>query len=301
MISSDISNLNLSRIYNFFTSNGIIKYAVVYEESNQLNGQLMTKFRGPLEIIKINPKEQLSRQLFPDQVENLNGYQYRLLINTNSSQSKNRIFYRVLFLFAAISRKQNATVKIISRPAVRPVLMIPYGSRNFDAYVSTKLAALKHPHSILLYNRNKYCMLIPKVKRFLQTTYALLAKYDRSTQIHFIIVSLGLIIVWKLFKNHGAVESMLMFEMKLFSIYVGQAASFNRKNRRILLLMLQIIVFMLIVMNVFSQRVIGLALSNPHEDVGFQASFGVFEAIPGAMFMVDTAINYIFSGNFCYN
>lgn len=104
-----------------------------------------------------------------------------------------------------------------------------------------------------------------------------------------------MLVAWKLFKGKEAGGSAGLFVLESFGQYHGQPQQFSRQNHPMLTILLQITVFTTIVMSVYHQRMIGLTLANPHEEVGIETSYKLFMESTDSKMMVDAVLKPVMS------
>lgn len=290
------SKADIHNVSKFFTKRGVLDFAFIYDENSKIVVQKLEKFNGQLEILK-NAKQ--AKTIFPDKLKDLQGYEYRIIWTAKSANKTNRINLRTFKLFKAISKVQNAKVKFLRQKLNLEnsfnYLEGPYGLRKADFVVNKAIKREKYPNPTILYNRNSFCVTIPKIRIDEGIKFSRMIQFDRSSKILLIIMWIALPIIWRLYQGRGAYESTLDFIVKFYAIFYGQSQSFSRKNRLILKILAQILIFMTFVCSIYSQRFIGIVLSNPDSALGLESSHSIFMRKSDTILMVDSILDPIMS------
>ncbi|CAG9810176.1 unnamed protein product [Chironomus riparius] len=295
IITTDIAGLNTQKITRFLTNHGILNFAAIQEDKEVILAQRTETFMGDPVTIKIINHRNLTKHLFPHKLKNLNGYKYKIFMATSNLNRTNRIVQRISRLFRAIGQVQNSGRNLTTQNADgRWFPFAPYGFRKTDFLVGAEFSKARHPNSIPLYNRASFCASIPKVMRFSTVRYKLLTEYDAASMVCIIVSSLALLIIWKLYKGSDSGGSV-NFALKLYGQYHGQSQQFSRQNPRMLTILIQIINFTTIVLSVYNQRMIGLTLANPHENVGIETSYKLFMDSTSSKMMIDAVLEPVMS------
>lgn len=210
--------------------------------------------------------------VFPDKINNLNGYAYKLILSEHPPRLTwtTEFFGIDIEILAIIAKKQNANLKVeffidslhsqsiefarslMNQKEADLVLSSTYsyaGDTVFQKLVNT-------------YDQNGFCALIPIPSRLTFLDF-LLTPYDSlSWSLMFMSIAVcGL--VWKLLqKRLNNSNSALHFVFGVIANFLGQSIPF-RHNRRIQVFLLQLCILMTFIMgNVYQSIIIAFMISS---------------------------------------
>lgn len=259
--------LNHMAKFMFLTTNGqshtflrgfsyicsIYNSIIAYVNPNGINITVIDPFKDKVEIkgsIEVlNPSD----EFYYDRLKNLNGYAYRIvaynLIGEVYIDRNDRIIGKFLPFTQMLAEKQNASINVhaLTNTDLRHLTKLFLSiilKRQIDLSIN-KVVKSKNGKKLLIYEENSFCAMIPLPPKvtFYRTT--LIEPFDNATWIFFAITVTACVLVWRLFKGRGAVESHWRLMFGMFALSLGQGVNFSRNNRTVLTIMLQFIVAMI--------------------------------------------------------
>ncbi|KAL7011149.1 hypothetical protein ACKWTF_014122 [Chironomus riparius] len=289
IVISDAAKLNPQNIQKFLNSNGIQNFAIIAEESGSVAVQRPETLNGEVKVVKELQKPHISRQIYPDKLKNLQGYKYEVAIDFRSypiTCRHNRIFQRTSHLFRTIARHQNATLKLIR---VRD--STTFNKHKFDFFLDAMFSFERQATSSMLFNSNRFCILMPKVNKFTARELLSPQKTDLLVSICLSVIYVSIFVIWRLFKGRGAVEAPDQIVFKFLGAFNGQSAHFSRKNRLVLRILIQLMMIMSIFTNIINQWNIGTSLAYPQGELSLKDTYKIFADHKDSKIAVDAIMD----------
>ncbi|KAG5679860.1 hypothetical protein PVAND_009397 [Polypedilum vanderplanki] len=256
LTSSKNTKLSKTAAENF-PQLGIFNFAIIHSENSSIFTTISNHFTNTSSTEQLKP---LTEKLFPDKLKNLNGYHYRIivhhlmsysLINEENSDfvAKNR------YLIDIICQLQNAKVDYNILPSVNVFdtieqLEMLINNRQMDLTLSEPLKMSIEGSRVITFEEKALCAIAP----YGQKPKDVIRIFIDGWFLGALGISfLSVMIIWRLYQNRGAVESHWEIFFILFKFLHGQSSEIKRKNRKILLFMMQLIIFMMLVLNTVYQ------------------------------------------------
>ncbi|CAG9810175.1 unnamed protein product [Chironomus riparius] len=270
IVTSDAAKLNPQNIQKFLNSNGIQNFAIIAEEGGSVAVQRPETFNGEVKVVKELQKPHISSQIYPDKLKNLQGYKYKVAIDFRSypiTSRHNRIVQRISHLFRTIAKLQNATFKI-TRVKDEGTLK----EQKFDFTLNSMYSLEPQATSSVLYNKNSFCILLPKVNKHIAQLIAPLST-DYYVVMCLIVTYVCIFVIWKLYKSRGAVELPGVIIFKIFGAYNGQGADFSQDNRLVLKILIQFMMIMAVFTMILNQWSVGNSLAYPKNQMSLKDTY----------------------------
>lgn len=183
--------------------------------------------------------------LYPDILKDLRGYNYRVLVYHEEPRvliNESYVKSQFVDFLLAVGRKQNAGFNLIQPVNVEASVEF-FENRLVDLTLNTGIIFMSSKDTKLFtYEETGYCALIPKSKMiFFKLLLAQPFNWKIWTALFSSIAVFA--VIWRLFKNFGAIDSVWRVLAGISATFVGQSLEF-RNNRRILTILLQIFIIL---------------------------------------------------------
>jgi hypothetical protein len=251
-ISSQL--LTAKHAAKFFTAYSILNFVTIVSHNDKIFIGIQ---KSKSDLFKMT-SDATKQQLFNDKLSDLNGYNYRVMIfdtGMDIRMSENHQLRGLYLPFLDIlMQKQKTKVKftICTSNSVHECIKSIYQliiRSQVDLILSTQMNLNFPTKKLYLSEETAHCVLIPKSPPISLTQMVLIEPFDVTTWICLIITIITILVVWRLFKNYGARDTPENILFQHFAQFVGQGVNFHPENRRILVIMTQITIFMLFVLS----------------------------------------------------
>ncbi|CAG9811263.1 unnamed protein product [Chironomus riparius] len=237
--SSSINNrINILQVFTYY---GFLNVATVHKtSSNDVQYSIVKSLAGDVEFLT-NPQD--SNSVFPDKLQNMHGYNYRVVLFQQKPivnlYDSTRVPKMMHFLHA-IKKIQNSgtTFKILSNSSYFDGF---WENREMDLTLNTAVVIDIQEPKLLTYEKKGYCIMAPIPQKVKFSDIILHKPFDGLTWILFALSIACSVAVWRLFYGRGAVDSHWQLAVGIFMMFIGQGADFSRKNRFVLAVLLNII------------------------------------------------------------
>jgi len=267
-------NSQVGRIAStFFSQVGIINFGLLYEKDMEVSVEVSNHFTSSTTVLRgtsleasgKNSWKGISSKIFPDKLQNLNGYTYKVAYhhgmsfanyrykNSHNLKAKNKYF------FETVAKLQNANVTylIINRTESKPLedkLSNMIRKRQIDATLSESMLSGPSYKNIWTYDEHAVCAMIPYSMNLMNFVmkFSIFVE-DLTARLYIIFLFLLTLLVWRLYKGHGAIDSITKIFFVIYAYYIGNHMPTSPNNRMVLQIMLQVIMFAMFFIRTLSE------------------------------------------------
>jgi hypothetical protein len=138
--------------------------------------------------------------------------------------------------------------------------------REMDLTINTGVV-IDHPEPKLqTYMESNYCALIPLPPKTSFFQSIIFEPFDDWTWLFLGITMTCSVAVWWIFKGRGAVDTPWLLGYGMFVMFIGQGVDFSRQNRRVLIILLQLIIVMIWILSNAYEGVITSFMIQPFQE-----------------------------------
>jgi len=159
-------------------------------------------------------------------------------------------------------------IKTIDHHTIQKTLDNLINDQQLDATVSESGLSSQNTSKILTYDENAVCVMVPNSLK-IEVFGLKLIDFSKNNvrKLLVVLVVMSFMVVWRLYKNHGAIDSLNRVIFICFSHLTGQAVRINENNRRILLIILQTALLMIIfIKNFFECHITSMAIDGRYDE-----------------------------------
>ncbi|KAL7035837.1 hypothetical protein ACKWTF_008582 [Chironomus riparius] len=291
LIVTSTRNSQLGQVAStFFPKVGIFNFGLVYEKDEDIFVEVSNHFTNSTAILNAtslsasrkNPWKGISSKIFPDKLKNLNGYTYRIAYHHGMSYAhyipeNEKLVAKNQNFFKSVADLQNATLEFILIMAteqhdIQPVMENLILNQKMDVTISESRLTSPNTSKIFTYDEIAVCAMIPKSLKIEIAGLKLIDfRKNYTRKLLTILLVSSFMIVWRLYKNRGAVDSTWRIAFVGFAHFTGHHIKISRNNRRILLILLQTALFMAIFIKNFYECHISSIAINRKVDAKFES------------------------------
>ena len=284
--AQDYKTTRNTEVFSFFDHIGVTNAVLIYQERNLLKAVISNQFlKKPYALKDLSKID----KVFPDKLANLN-YCYKI---SGCNQLPRLLIVRdelvgvEMMVLETILRKQNAKVCMVKTmlnykftELMESLRLMETGEIDFspNTFYDDSTSSLRYfERKINTYDENGYCALIPIPPRLSLLSF-LLAPYDVTSWI-LLFLSLSIsAFVWKLLRRPSpSSDSTLHFLFGIIAFFFGNSIPF-RHNRRMQVVLLQLIIFMTFIMGNAYQSLIISLMSSSRDGVRFKTFDEMFSS-----------------------
>jgi len=223
-------------ILQAFFFNGFWNVVLAYESVKGIEYETIKPYGNQYKIITItNPSD--SSLIFPDKLNNLEGFEYQVVSVNNVSSSYISSF--MIHFLHAIKNQQNSTFKLL---ILKDTVMMDYWRRRKMHLLISVSTVIDSPEPTLMtYEEKSYCALVPIPQKASFILLFITKPFDRFTWMLIALSVVCSVAVWRIFRGRGAVDSHWKVAAVMFMIFIGQGLEFSRRNRTVLLILVHLI------------------------------------------------------------
>jgi hypothetical protein len=189
---------------------------------------------------------------FFDKLKNLYNYQLKIVLYEQMlvvGYSNGNIKVKLLPFLDILEMKMNAQIKIVFNKNMSPHNLMNLSlRRQIDLTLNNQITLFTHSRRLLTYEEKAHCFLIPKSAQVSYVQTVLAKPFDSATWIGIVVSILALVITWRIFRTFGAIDSSSHILFAAYAFFIGQSVVLNSRNRLILVILLQIMVFMMFIL-----------------------------------------------------
>lgn len=241
--------IRLEYILTSLSSHSILNYAILYESKNIIMCIFMETVKGNL-IATADISN--SQDIFYDKLKNLYGLAYKIPLCSEPPRVyfHNREVKSAMMTFMTVVAKlQNAVIKLYLLDDCFEILKF-WKNRWMDLSLNTAISVSDASDpKLLTYEESGFCALIPLPQKKSLTQVIFTEPFDIYTWLCLLLSIVSSAVVWRMFRRHGAVDSHWLLIYGILVMFIGQGVDFSRKNRLVLGILLQSVVFMIFVLN----------------------------------------------------
>lgn len=254
------SNITVRQyIQSYFTISGISNIIQIFEHKNSIYVETFFRNGSPKNSVKnlknLNLKE---INLYPDKLTDLLGFPLEIVIHEQSSFSKiieKKFFSSRLHFIETVAVKLNATLKYKFLDVKNVTnffheISLMDAKQEFHLVLNNRVSSKYNSTKLMTYEQFAYCFAIPKDKIVLSfmSKLSLVNSFETNIWISLTVTWITTLIIWRFFKNRGAVDSHWHLMFKLLAHFLGQSVSMGI-NRRVLMILVQLWIFMMVVIS----------------------------------------------------
>ncbi|CAG9811086.1 unnamed protein product [Chironomus riparius] len=185
--------------------------------------------------------------IFPDKLRNMFGYPYKVYVYSQIPKliiSHGRPLTPLAHFMSAVQKIQNATVlyKVLKHETL---LKNVWMDRLMDLTLNTGYKFYTSEPKLMTYEDSGYCALIPLPSETSYSQLIFIKPFDGLTWLFLALTMACSVTVWWMFQGRGAVDSPRLLVYGMFVMFIGQGVDFSRKNRLVLIILLQLIIVMI--------------------------------------------------------
>ena len=266
---------DLERFYEPFLNFNINKYLRIanFELIGKVDGKLKAISYNPFKksIFTVNTNDTNVDVAFPDKLQNLYGYKYRILFAASTSPRltliKGQLFGPDVLFLKVWADKRNATVEI-ARISNSEELSMEFSKKTADILLNTDILhtfLFKKRTSINTFDTDGFCAMVPlpEVRTFFDFAFK---PFDFWTWMFILISFMCCIICWRILTCKSNVEEKSSFYYGFWFIanFLGQTIPF-REHRTSQKIILQITIVITFVLGTLYQSLIVASLTASSE------------------------------------
>ena len=225
----------------YFLGLGFINVAIVHEASSRdVYYEIVQSLARTVGTLK-NPAEAVA--VFPDKLRNLEGFHYKLPIYfqpTVFAIKNKKIYSPMMFFLNAVGTAQNAKFNITFLRNISDFDHL-WKNRQMHLSINTAKVMLYPDPKVQTYDKKSYCALVPIPQKASYFSVIIVKPFDALIWVFFGMSIVGSVAVWRMYRDHGAVDSHWQLAAGIFTMFIGQGAEFSRRNRFVLAVLLNII------------------------------------------------------------
>ncbi|KAL7014268.1 hypothetical protein ACKWTF_015840 [Chironomus riparius] len=168
----------------------------------------------------------------------------------------------MIYFFEALSAIQNSSFHLLFLTNKTDVDDL---SRNRKLHLSLNTAFSPNlpGQKLLTYETKSFCALVPHPNKVPFWNLIITKPFDGLTWMFFGVSIFTFVVVWRIFRGCGAVDSHWQLAAGILKIFVGQGADFSRKNRFVLAVLLNIICISIIILKINYESQIASSTIDP--------------------------------------
>lgn len=257
VIPSDSNPSNRLKIANSLIQCAIFNYGVIFVESGSVKVEVSNHFTQTTQIYSKINRFDLANTIFPDKLNNLNGYEYKAyspFVFTHFDKPSGETTTKYSYFLNSVAKIQNAkvnlqTINVLHTKLYPTVVNSLIRNRLLDLKLNEMTSTENLAPKLQLYEETNICALIPRSRLTIGTKSNFFPQTQR--QMHVMIPLVGaVIIIWRLYRGRGADLSLANLILAIVAFCCDQGAKLGR-NRMILTILLQILVIMLFFRNIY--------------------------------------------------
>ncbi|CAH1708941.1 unnamed protein product [Chironomus riparius] len=165
----------------------------------------------------------------------------------------------------ALSKARNSTFKkifITDHTLIEEIWL----SRKMDLTLNNGYVIDSLEPKLLTYEEDAFCVLVPLPPKSSLFQLIFIEPFDGWTWLCLFLTISSSFTVWWMFRGRGAVDSPLVLGYGMFVMFLGQGVEYSRRNRLVLVILLQLIISMIFVLSNAYQGVITSFMIDPIRD-----------------------------------
>ncbi|CAG9811091.1 unnamed protein product [Chironomus riparius] len=197
----------------------------------------------------INPEQ--GCLVFPNKLKDMMGFTYKIVAYSQEPKvfvSNNTVFSSKVLFIDAVIQHQNASFKLFSTKNLGKIKSL-WMSRNYHLFISYGIVINMDVPKLQIYEENGYCALVPLRPKIPVFKSIFVEPFDRLTWLFLALTMACSVFVFWMFGGRGAVDSPWLLAYGIFVMFIGQGVNFSRRNRLVLTILLQLIIFMIWVLS----------------------------------------------------
>ncbi|KAL7042101.1 hypothetical protein ACKWTF_001030 [Chironomus riparius] len=250
-------------ILTSFMNYGFLDVALVFkDETRKVKFEVLTSLNPQLRIGTDNVN---ASSIFPEKLKDMDGYKFRIVISFQPPRVKlvNRRFSVPLVHFlVAVKKARNSNFKIIFLKDFRKMKEF-WLYREMDLTLNSPIVINNSEPKLLTYEEDAQCVLVPLPIKTSLFQLIIVKPFDGLTWLFLMLTIVASVTVWWLFQNRGAINSSWLLAYAMIVMFMGQGVEFSRKNRLVLIILLQVIIIMMFVMSTAYESVISSFMIKP--------------------------------------
>lgn len=283
----------LLRLAYYFRALRILNVVILFYESSwkifRLNQITLTH-----SIRELSDTSADSDLLFPDQLINMEGYTYRIIIFAQIPRlwfKKGKIIGIDVAIFEEIAKHQNAKVEFSLIEPIEEQFGEALNNQKFDLTLNTAVTIgdkASYRRIINTHDVNGFCALIPIPPRmsFLQFLFT---PFDAWSWILIALVMIVCAVLWRLLGRDRNSNSESYFVFGVIAYFVGQSIPF-KENRRMQVILLQLCIMMAFIMGNAYQSLLISSMATSREGIRYKTISEMINS--GLKFKVDKLFFY---------